>query len=180
MIINPVMMRSALKARGVHAAMVSFMKAPSSPRRRLNWYRVAALRESFGWQRNLASFAEQQGIMPLDECMRRCRRRNTKFNPTKRAGRFPRPFVAENVKSFLAPLDLGDLVGLGAAGRHDFDRGALLLADQRARQGRGDRNAALLGVGFRLADDLPHRFLVGVFVDQRHGRAELDGVAGEL
>jgi hypothetical protein len=26
MIINPVMMRSALKARGVHAAMVSFMK----------------------------------------------------------------------------------------------------------------------------------------------------------
>src|ERR1019366_2918712 len=76
--------------------------------------------------------------------------------------------------------DLGDLVGLGAAGRDDFHGGALLFADQRSRQRRGDGDAALLGIGFRLADDLPNRFLVGVLVDQRDGRAELDGVAGQL
>src|SRR3981081_733495 len=80
----------------------------------------------------------------------------------------------------LAPLDLGDLVGLGPAGGDDFHGCAFLLADQRSRQRRGDGDTALLGIGFRLADDLPHRFLVGVFVDQRDGRAELDGVAGEL
>src|ERR1700716_1801668 len=80
----------------------------------------------------------------------------------------------------LAPLDLGDLVGLGAAGRDDFHGSALFLADQRARQRRRDEDAPLLCIGFRLADDLPHRLLVGVLVDQRDGGAELDGVAGEL
>src|SRR6478609_11788193 len=85
-----------------------------------------------------------------------------------------------NSGEVLAPLDLGDLVGLGPAGGHDLYRRALLLADQRARQRRGDGDAALLGIGFRLADDLPHRFLVGVFIDQRDRRAELDGVAGQL
>src|SRR5437868_609824 len=79
-----------------------------------------------------------------------------------------------------APLDLGDLVGLGAAGSHDLHGRALLLADQRARQRRGDGDAALLGIGFGLADDLPYRLLLGVFVDQRDGGAEHDGVAGEL
>jgi hypothetical protein len=38
----------------------------------------------------------------------------------------------------------------------------------------------MLGVGLGLADDLPDVLLVGVLVDQRHGRAELDGVAAEL
>src|SRR6476661_8631359 len=80
----------------------------------------------------------------------------------------------------LPPLDLLDLVFLGAARRDDLDGCALRLADQRARERRGDRDAALLGVSLRLADDLPHLLLVGVLVDQRHGRAELDGVAGEL
>src|SRR6516162_563427 len=80
----------------------------------------------------------------------------------------------------LAPLDLGDLVGLGAAGRHDLDGGALLLADQCARERRGDRDLAFLGIGFHLAHDLPHLLLLGVFVDQCHRRAELDGVAREL
>src|ERR1700749_5041409 len=47
-------------------------------------------------------------------------------------------------RSVLAPLDLGDLVGLGAARRHHFHRHALLLADQRARQRRGDGTPALL------------------------------------
>ena len=100
---------------------------------------------------------------------------------TKKAGQHVRPFAipAKNeIRS--APLDLGDLIGLGAARRHDLDGCALLLANQRARQRRGDGDAALLGVRLDLADDLPHRLLVGVFVDQRHGGAELDGVTGEL
>src|ERR1700722_8540882 len=79
-----------------------------------------------------------------------------------------------------APLDLGDLVGLGAAGGHDLNRGAFLLPDQRTRQWRGDGNPALLGVGFDFADDLPHRLLLGVFIDQRDCGAEFDGVAGKL
>src|SRR3954471_1353212 len=80
----------------------------------------------------------------------------------------------------LLPLDLGDLVGLGAAGRHHLDGFALLLVDQRARQRRGNRDATLFGVGLGLADDLPDLLLVGVLVDQGHGRAELDGVAAQL
>src|ERR1700744_5941358 len=79
-----------------------------------------------------------------------------------------------------APLDLGDLVGFRTAGSHDFHGRALLLADQRARQRRGDGNLPFLGVGFPFADDLPHRLFLGVFVDQRDRRAELDGVAGQL
>ncbi len=53
----------------------------------------------------------------------------------------------------LFPVHLGDLVGLGAARRHDLDGGALLLADQRARQRRGDGDPALLGVRLGLADE---------------------------
>src|SRR5258708_39841708 len=40
----------------------------------------------------------------------------------------------------LPPLDLLDLVGLGAARRHHLDVGALGLADERARERRGDRD----------------------------------------
>src|SRR5260370_33399191 len=58
----------------------------------------------------------------------------------KRAGTLSRPFC-EIQGVTLAVLDLGDLVGLGAAGGDDFDGCALLLADQRARQGRGDGDA---------------------------------------
>ena len=79
-----------------------------------------------------------------------------------------------------APLDLGDFVGLGAAGGHDFHRRAFFLADQRARQRRGDRDAALLGVGLRFANDLPYGLLVGILVDQRYGGAEFYGVAREF
>ena len=54
-----------------------------------------------------------------------------------------------------------------------------LLISARA-SGRGDRDAAGLGIGLRLADDLPDLLLLGVLVDQRHRRAKLDGVAGQL
>src|SRR5579871_346396 len=80
----------------------------------------------------------------------------------------------------LAPLDLGDLVGLGAAGCHHLDGGAFLLADEGARQGRGDGDLALLGVGLDFPDDLPDGLLLGVLVDDGYGGAEFDGVAGEF
>src|ERR1700722_14854405 len=80
----------------------------------------------------------------------------------------------------LLPLQLDDLVGLGAAGGPAPDLRAFLLADQRAGERRGDGDPALLGVGLRLADDLPHRLLVGVLVDQGDGGAEGDGVAGKF
>src|SRR3569623_2675396 len=80
----------------------------------------------------------------------------------------------------LFPVDFGDLVGLGAAGGDDLDRGALLLADQRARERRGDGDAALLGVGLGFADDLVDALLLGVLVDQRAGRTEHNGVARQL
>src|SRR6202012_5914345 len=119
------------------------------------------------------------GILPQAKCWAA---ESERVAPKQKAGRFPGLCIAmqswqRGLRTALAPLDLGDLVSLGAAGRHDFDRGALFLADQRTRQRRGDGDAALLGVGLRLADDLPDRLLVGVFVDQRDGGAELDGVA---
>ena len=86
----------------------------------------------------------------------------------KKSPGMPGDFTVQHQQMWLAvlaPLDLHDLVGLGAAGRDHFDVRALLLAEQRARQRRGDRDAAGLGVGFRLADDLPDLLLVGVLVD---------------
>src|SRR5215510_10881809 len=80
--------------------------------------------------------------------------------------------------SALAPLDFLDLVGLSPARRHHLDARALALA--RTGERRRDRYLAFLGVGLRLADKLPHLFLVGVLIDQRHRRAERDGVAREL
>src|SRR5712691_8336318 len=80
----------------------------------------------------------------------------------------------------LPPLHLLHLIGPRPAGRDHLDIGALGLANERARERRGDRDLALLGVGFGLADDLPDLFLVGVLVDQRDGGAELDGFAGEF
>src|SRR5208282_1974551 len=80
----------------------------------------------------------------------------------------------------LLPLDFDDLIRLGAARRDDLDLDALLLADQRPRERRSNGDLALLGVRFGFADDLPHRLLVGILVDQRDGRAECDRVAGKL
>src|SRR5262245_35664108 len=80
----------------------------------------------------------------------------------------------------LFPLDLLDLVTLGAVWLVALDCLALLLVDQRARNRRGDRNASLLGVCLGLADDLPNLLLVGVLVDQRDGRTEGDRVTRQL
>src|SRR5579864_6028203 len=54
---------------------------------------------------------------------------------------FLQMFRAKDRRAWLAgsaPFNLGDFVGLGAPRSHDLDRSALLLADQRARQRRGD------------------------------------------
>src|SRR6185437_5732453 len=96
------------------------------------------------------------------------------------AGTSPAMTADGVVRLPLPPLDLFDLVGLGAAWRHHLDIGAFRLADQRARERRGDRDLAFLGVGLGLADKLPDLFLLGIFVDQRHGGAEFDGIAREL
>src|ERR1700676_3055969 len=78
------------------------------------------------------------------------------------------------------PFQLDDLVGLGAARRDDLDLRAFLLADEGTGERRGDGDLAFLGVGLRLADDLPYCLLVGVLVDQGDGGAKGDGVAGQL
>src|SRR6266481_5144995 len=56
-------------------------------------------------------------------------RRENASNQESRAA-----FDSIETEKALAPLHLGDLVGLGAAGGHDFHGSALLLADQRSRQ----------------------------------------------
>jgi len=54
------------------------------------------------------------------------------------------------------------------------------LADQRAAERRGDRQAALLDVALQLADQLVGQLLVGVFVRQLDRRPELHGAARQL
>src|ERR1700733_5855170 len=82
--------------------------------------------------------------------------------------------------SGLLPLDLDNLVGLGAAGRHHLYLHALLFADQGSSERRGDGDLALFGIGLRLADNLPYRLFVGVLIDQSDGRAKGKGLAGKL
>src|SRR4029078_9357837 len=80
---------------------------------------------------------------------------------------------------WLFPLDLNDLVSLGATRRHHFDLDALLLADEGAGERRGDGNLALLGVRLGLTNKLPNCLLLGILVDQSDGRAEGDGFSGK-
>ena len=68
----------------------------------------------------------------------------------------------------------------GPLRRIDLDRDALLLAHERTRERRADRDLAGADVRLALADDLVGLLLLRVLVDQRHPRAELDGVAGKL
>src|SRR6185295_13741156 len=64
-----------------------------------------------------------------------------------------------------------NLVALEPPGGLHLDRLARFLADERARDGRADRDAALLDVGLVLADDLPGGGLAAVVGDV-HGGAE--------
>src|SRR5690349_8268487 len=65
-----------------------------------------------------------------------------------RSGAYP------DVRLLLVP-NVDDLVALDAAGGLHFDYFARLLADQGAGDRRADVDAAVLDVGFVLADDLP-------------------------
>src|SRR6516225_6189217 len=80
----------------------------------------------------------------------------------------------------LLVLNLENFIAARALGRRHLGAVALGLADQRARNGRGDRNLAVAHVGLVLADDLVFDLVAGILVLQRHGGAELDLVAAEL
>src|SRR5690606_36061808 len=78
----------------------------------------------------------------------------------------------------VAVADVDDLVLARASGRFDGDAVAGMLADQRARHRRGNRDQAQLDVGLQVADDLVALLLVGLDVGDRHLGAEYDLVAG--
>src|SRR5215204_5029354 len=84
------------------------------------------------------------------------------------------PACAGTTTNLLAERDGDDLVGFVAARGRDLDAVALALADQRARQGRGNRQPPVLDVGLVLADDPVGLLLVRFLVGQGHGRAEFD------
>src|SRR5262249_15333529 len=71
-------------------------------------------------------------------------------------------------------LDRGDLVSAAAARRRDLDLVAFLLADQRARDRRADRQQAAFDVRLVLADDLIAGLGAVLHVDEMHRRAEHD------
>src|SRR5262249_4320566 len=74
-----------------------------------------------------------------------------------------------------SPESDGDhLIGFCAPRRSDFDAFAGALADQRARQRRGDRQSTLADVCFVFADDLKSLFLVGLLIGEGYPRSELD------
>src|SRR5262245_26448629 len=70
------------------------------------------------------------------------------------------------------PLDLEDLIGARAFGRRHLGGVVLRLADERPRDGRRDRDLAVLHARLEVADDLVLDLLVCILVDQRHRRAE--------
>src|SRR5258708_4016335 len=71
-------------------------------------------------------------------------------------------------------LDVDDFVALRTARRVHVGRVAGLLADQRARDRRADRDQALLDVGLVVADDLVGDFLAGRLFFQHDRGAEDD------
>src|SRR4051812_24692804 len=70
MMSSPVTMRSTLRARGVHAASVSFMVVPPVEVARKS-YRVAPPRESCSPPRIAGAFAKQHGITVAAKCLPR-------------------------------------------------------------------------------------------------------------
>src|SRR5690606_36253230 len=70
--------------------------------------------------------------------------------------------VALGIGRSVAVADVDDLELPRAGRRLDGDAVAGVLADQRARHRRGDRDQAELDVGFEVADDLVALFLVGL------------------
>src|SRR3569833_541394 len=85
----------------------------------------------------------------------------------------------------LSPLvsdvfEVENLVAFGAAGGGDLEAVALGLADHGAGDRRRNRDAALAGIRFGIADDHVFALFLGVLVDDLDGRPELHGVAAQL
>src|SRR5579883_2085252 len=76
--------------------------------------------------------------------------------------------------------DPDDFVGFGAARRRHLDAVADPFPDQRAGQGRGDRQAAVSDIGLVLADDPEGLFLVGFLVGKRDLGPEFDDRARQF
>ena len=76
------------------------------------------------------------------------------------------PCTPRACAAMLLELDADDFVGACAARGLDLDGVADGLADQRAAERRGDRDAPLGDVGLVVADDLVVHLLVGVLVGQ--------------
>src|SRR5271156_1139303 len=74
MIINPIIRRSTLSARGAHAAMVaaivSVMDVPQDVRWRDHWYRVTAFAKSRHRNKICGVSQSSNGITPKLECWR--------------------------------------------------------------------------------------------------------------
>src|SRR6185503_1116562 len=75
-------------------------------------------------------------------------------------------------------LDGGDLVRALAARRRHLDPVSFLLADQRTRDRRADREQPVLDVGLVLADDLILRLGAVCGIDEMYRRTEDDFAAG--
>src|SRR5258708_36524399 len=124
-------MRSTLRTRGSHAFSVSYIIV--SPEVFVDPIRIASWPRTKGYRhkKDRRCLAMQHGNNAARKVS------EAKVQPTKGPGDCPGPCHLTQFNR-LAPLDLGDLVGLGAAGGDDFHGRALLLADQRPRQRRGD------------------------------------------
>src|SRR3546814_15774638 len=95
--------------------------------------------------------------------------------PPKRSAAGSRK-VARAMSADVADFD--DLELACPAGRLDRHLVALVLADQRTRARRRNRDLAVLDVGFQVAHDLVALLLAAVGVGQHHGRAAPDPGAG--
>jgi hypothetical protein len=84
MIIKPVMIRSTLKARGVHVATGSFMKLSSKSRRTSIGIASRLCGKASLGEEIWRGFAKQQGIMLSDECLRATLSTEDEVQPSKK------------------------------------------------------------------------------------------------
>src|SRR3990167_7350705 len=139
-----------------------FRQTPSRHRPRRQWSRP-----HLALPRPIRSRSSRSG----HRCGHRC--------PDQSACRRVRSWVRPNRQTGSDKADADDLIAALAAGGFHLDRVALVLADQRTRQGRTDVQHPVFDIGFGFADDLIGQFLVGILVHQNYRRPEFDR-AGKL
>src|SRR5690554_6181560 len=86
--------------------------------------------------------------------------------------------IARPASSRSFPEDVDDLVEMPSGRRRDRHLITDLAVDEGTRHRRGDRDGAILYVGFFGADD-PEAALVSILVFEDHGRAELHAIASK-